>query len=180
QAAAALGLDRRVEVGVDDQAAVRAGETDVALDGGGEPEVLTEGDRHDSDLVIPGSARAVGQEAGDVPDERGAEGSADAHRRTGSSASSSSYSAASGAQPFWVSCWPSWSSARRSDRRASSRSIPRLMLCRVLTTSPSRPTSTLTAYSSAPRRISSASSSASAMMRRVPGLDCWVRPRSTL
>ena len=47
---------------------------------------------------------------------------------------------------------------RRSAARRSSRSaIPFLMLWSVLTTSPSSPTSTLTAYSSAPRRISSAS-----------------------
>ena len=45
----------------------------------------------------------------------------------------------------------------RSARRSSSIAMPFLMLWSVLTTSPSRPTSTSTAYSSAPRRISSAS-----------------------
>ncbi len=42
---------------------------------------------------------------------------------------------------------------------------PRLMLWSVRTTSPSSPTRTLAAYSSAPRRTSAASSSASAMIR---------------
>ena len=51
--------------------------------------------------------------------------------------------------------------ARASARRSSSIAMPFLMLCSVLTTSPSRPTSTPTAYSSAPRRISSASAWAS-------------------
>ena len=45
------------------------------------------------------------------------------------------------------------SSARSSARRSSSSAMPFLMLCSVLTTSPSRPTRTPTAYSSAPRRI---------------------------
>ena len=48
-------------------------------------------------------------------------------------------------------------SAAIAARRSSSRAMPFLMLWSVLTTSPSSPTSTLTAYSSAPRRISSAS-----------------------
>ena len=75
---------------------------------------------------------------------------------------------------------PSSSSARRSARRASSRSIPFLMLWSVLTTSPSSPTRTLTAYSSAPRRTSSASASASPMIRRLSASACWVRPRSSI
>ena len=60
--------------------------------------------------------------------------------------------------------------ATRSARRSSSIAIPFLMLWRVLTTSPSRPTSTPTAYSSAPRRISSASWCASPMIAPALGL----------
>ena len=48
------------------------------------------------------------------------------------------------------------SSVPSDERRSSRRSMPFLMLWSVLTTSPSRPTRTPTAYSSAPRRISSA------------------------
>ena len=47
-------------------------------------------------------------------------------------------------------------------------------------TSPSRPSSTLTAYSSAPPRIRSASSWASAMIRRLSASAAWVRPRSSI
>jgi len=58
--------------------------------------------------------------------------------------------------------------------------MPFLMLWRVLTTSPSSPTRTLTAYSSAPRRTSSASSCDSPMIRRLSASACWVRPRSSI
>jgi hypothetical protein len=54
------------------------------------------------------------------------------------------------------------------------------MLWSVLTTSPSSPTRTLTAYSSAPCRTSSASLSAWPMMRRLSSSACWVRPRSSI
>ena len=50
--------------------------------------------------------------------------------------------------------------------RSSSRAIPRRMLWSARTTSPSRPIRTPAAYSSAPRRISSASAPASATIRR--------------
>ena len=54
--------------------------------------------------------------------------------------------------------------------------MPFLMLWSVLTTSPSSPTRTLTAYSSAPRRISSASRWASAMISRLCGLGRLGQP----
>jgi len=54
------------------------------------------------------------------------------------------------------------------------------MLWSVLTTSPSSPTRTLTAYSSAPRRTSSASSWPSLMIRRLSASACWVSPRSSI
>jgi hypothetical protein len=58
--------------------------------------------------------------------------------------------------------------------------MPFLMLWSVLTTSPSSPTRTLTAYSSAPRRTSSASSWPSLMIRRLSASACWVSPRSSM
>ncbi len=58
--------------------------------------------------------------------------------------------------------------------------MPFLMLWSVLTTSPSRPTRTLTAYSSAPRRIWSASRSAVAMIWRLWTSADWVSPRSSI
>src|SRR6185369_9500267 len=179
KAAGAFGRDRRREVGGDDQAAVRAGETDAALDRVGQTEVVAEVDRRAGDLVVAGRAGLVRQETRDVPEEWRGEGPARGHRRTGSWASSSSNSGSAG-QPASGSSVPFSSSARRSARRASSRSMPRLMLWRVLTTSPSSPTRTLTAYSSAPRRTSSASASESAMMRRLSASACWVSPRSSM
>ena len=97
-----------------------------------------------------------------------------AHRRpvtTGRAAASSSSSAGPASRPR-VAVRPLARRRERSARRSSSRSMPFLMLWRVLTTSPSSPTRTLTAYSSAPRRTSSASASASAMMRRLSASAC--------
>ena len=122
---AALGRDRRREVGGDDQAAVRAGEPDVALDRVGQAEVVAEVDRRRRRLVVASRAGLVGQQTGDVPDEWRCEGPARGHRRTGSRASSSSNSGWAG-QPASGSSVPFSSSARRSERRASSRSMPLL------------------------------------------------------
>ncbi len=91
------------------------------------------------------------EQAGDVPGKGGLERPARGHRVEweGSPVSSMARSPPSA----WPSPVPS-SDARRPSRR----SIPFRMLSSVLVTSASRPTSTPTAYSSAPLRMSSASS----------------------
>ena len=70
EAAAALGLEARRQVGDDEQAAVRPGEADVALDRVGQAEVVTEIDRDAGDLVVARGAGLVAEQPGDVPGER--------------------------------------------------------------------------------------------------------------
>ena len=133
------GLDRGLEIGRDEQATVRPGEADPALDRIGQAEVLAEVDRGAGDVVVAGRTGVVGQEAGDVPDERRAEGSAGAHRRAELGLLVDVLGllrrpAIVGVVGAVLLVGPEVGPA------LSSRSMPFLMLWSVLTTSPSSPT----------------------------------------
>src|SRR6478672_10885029 len=161
QTAAALESERRSEVRVGQDPAVGPEQPDPAIDRAREPQVLAQIDRDVLDLEDAIRTGIVGQQAGDVPGERPVVRPARPHRELldGWTASSSHRSPAPPSSPV--------SSVSSDERRSSSRVIPFLMLWSVLTTSPSRPTSTPTAYSSAPARISSASRCALAMISRL-------------
>ena len=94
-AAAALGGQARVELGDDEEAAVRAGEPDVTLDRVREAEIVAEVDRGARDDIVTCGARRVVEEAGNVPDQRLDHRPGWPHRRTGSDASSSASSSSS-------------------------------------------------------------------------------------
>src|SRR6185436_17799369 len=170
QAAAALQREGGAQVGRCQDPAVRALEPDPAGDRRGEPQVVeVDADVVDRvDALRPGR---VGQQPGDVPGECVVAGAVRGQRRedVGSGASSSQASAS----PVAAGAGPAPSS---DARRSSSSAIPFLILPSVFSTSPSRPTSTLTAYSSAPPRISSASRCAAAMISWLCASAACVRP----
>ena len=182
-APAALGLEAGRQIGDHERPAIGPGEADVALDRVGLAEVVAQIDRHAGDLVVAGGPGLLPQQAGDVPGERLADRSLRGHRCTGCEASSSASShvvavARPASSPGEVGAIGRVE--RGSARRSSRSEMPFLMLWSVLTTSPSSPTRTLTAYSSAPRRTSSAPSCASPMIRRLSASACWVSPRSSI
>ena len=93
--ATAFGGEAGVELGDDEEAAVRPREPDMPFDGVGQAEVVAEIDRGTGDNIVSGGPGLVVEEPGNVPDQRFDRRPIGSHRRTGSEASSSASSSSS-------------------------------------------------------------------------------------
>ena len=148
-----------VSRGVGEDAPVRPGEADLAGDRRGQLQVVGQVDAGVRDVVDPVRAEGVAEEARDVPGERSvaAEALIGPRSRPGGRGGVLRLVLPVALVEALPSTAPAAAVSTSAARRSSSRAMPFLMLWSVFRTSPSRPSSTLTAYSSAPRRISSAS-----------------------
>ena len=94
-AATAFGSQAGIELGDDEEAAVRPRKPDMTLDRVGQTEVVAEIDRRAGDNIVSGGPGLVVEEPGNVPDQRFDHRPVGFHRRTGSEASSSASSSGS-------------------------------------------------------------------------------------